>query len=302
MKYFPLLFLLILPFLSKGQYINCRVADTETKQPLYYATIYYGSKSAVTFSDSFGKFFVKPGGLKEKDSVIIEFIGYQTLIVSNKEIVENKTFFLHKTSNILQDLVIKNCNQYEEIKINYKYGKMDSYWTVSPNTRISYLSYYANKEPDEGYITEIKFFTPATFFHKQNFSTPLRIRWYDWDSVKQLPGKELTDTSIIVYAHKNGVNKISIPDKTIFFEQKGIVIGIEFLYPPELEKEYFQFITAKEKSDWTLKHEWSIGAINTSNDCEGFIKTEVNSVRKLISAKGGFLKLAFDFKINVCKN
>jgi len=301
MNCFSLLLLFISPFISNAQYINCRVTDAETNQPLYYATIYYGKQPAITFSDSLGNFFIRPEVLKEKDSVTIEFIGYKTLTVFNKEIAENKIFNLYKSSNHLQDVLIKNCNQYEEKIINYNYGKLDSYWTVIPNTRVSYLSYYPNNEEQEGYVTQILFHTPSSFLHKQDFSTPLRIRWYEWDSITQLPGKELTTTSIVVNAYKNGINKISITDKTLFFGKEGIVIGIEFLYPQKLEKEYYQLTTEKERFEWTLKYEWSIGTIINKNSCEGFVQTNTNGIRRFITAKG-FLKIALQFKINACKN
>ncbi|MDE3145241.1 MAG: carboxypeptidase-like regulatory domain-containing protein, partial [Bacteroidota bacterium] len=80
MKYFLLLLLFISSFSGKSQFINCKVQDAETKQPLYYATVYYGKQPAITFSDSTGNFFVRPEILNEKDSIKIEFIGYKTLV------------------------------------------------------------------------------------------------------------------------------------------------------------------------------------------------------------------------------
>jgi len=98
MKNLLAIWLSLSPIASFSQFISCKLQDAETKQPLYYATIYYGKQPAITFSDSAGNFFVRTEILNEKDNVKIEFIGYSALIISTQEIIEGRMFFLHKSS------------------------------------------------------------------------------------------------------------------------------------------------------------------------------------------------------------
>lgn len=302
MKYFLYLLFFISPIFSKAQFINCKVQDAETKQPLYYATVYYGNQPAITFSDSTGNFFMRPEILKEKDSIKIEFIGYKTLIVSNKELIESKIFYLHKSRNNLKDVVIKNCKEYEEKEIDYEYSiKQGNHYSAVPKARMIFIGKYDNKTNETGYVTEIKFHVNSFPLVHIDYSLPLRIRWYSWDEFNQKPLKELTDTNLIVYANKRRWSKIAIPDKCLYFDQNGIVIGIEFLYPSNLEKEYFSIANSKEINKWTSKHELSVGMGNCK-DNEGFIQFKNSLFINFKSFNQQPLKPALNFKIKTCKN
>jgi len=302
MKIFYFLLFWILPFLSYAQFINCKVQDAETKQPLYYATIYYGKQPAITFSDSAGNFFIRAEILKEKDSIKIEFIGYKTLRFSSNEIEEGKIFHIQKSSNNLQDVIIKNCKEYEEKKIDYEYSiKFGNHYSAAPKARMIFVGKYDNKTKETGFITEIKFHVNTFPLVHIDYSLPLRIRWYSWDEFNQKPLKELTDTNLIVYANKRGWSKISIPDKFLYFDQNGIVIGIEFLYPSNLEKEYFSIADSKEINKWTIKHELSVGMGNCK-DNEGFIQFKNSFFINFKSYNQESLKPALNFTIKTCNN
>ncbi len=276
--------------------------DAETKQPLYYATIYYGKQPAITFSDSAGNFFIRAEILKEKDSLKIEFIGYKTISFSNNEIAEGKTFHLQRSSNNLQDVIIKNCKEYVEKKIDYEYSiKLGNHYSAAPKGRIIFVGKYDNKTKETGFITEIKFHVNPFPLVPIDYSLPLRIRWYSWDDFNQKPLKELTDTNLIVYANKRGWSKISIPDKCLYFDQNGIVIGIEFLYPSNLEKEYFSMADPNKKSKWTNKHELSVGMGNCK-DNEGFIQFKNSIFMNFKSFNQESLKPALNFTIKTCNN
>ncbi|MDE3145703.1 MAG: hypothetical protein KGL19_16255, partial [Bacteroidota bacterium] len=240
----------------------------------------------------------------EKDSIKIEFIGYKTLVVSNKELIEGKIFYLHKSSNNLQDVVIKNCNQYEEKSIDYNYGKIDSYWTVSPGFKGEYISYYQNQNNISGYIDEIKLQTVSFSLIPQNFSIPLRLHWYEWDSVKKMPGKELTDTSILIFAYKHGRNKIHIPAKKIFFDDDGVVIGLEFLYPSEMEKLFLQLHENEERQKFVTKNQWSFGMAENNSEDLCFFKVKIKEQIYFHELKRNTknLKPALNFTIKTCKN
>jgi hypothetical protein len=240
----------LFPLICFSQFINCKVLDAETKLPLYFATIYYGKQPTITFSDSAGNFFVRQEVLKEKDSVKIEFIGYKTLIFSIYEIAEGKTFYLLKSNNNLQEVVIKNCKEYVAKVVDYGYKKMDSYWTVSPDFKGEFIAYYPNPNNLTGYIDEIELKTISFSLIPQNFSIPLRLHWYAWNSEKNIPGRELTDTSILVFAYKHGRNRIKIPANKIYFDAGGIVIGLEFLFPSEIEKNIYK--SKERKSNKSL--------------------------------------------------
>jgi hypothetical protein len=303
-KYFLLLLFFVLPLINFAQFINCKVQDAETKQPLYYATVYYGKQPAITFSDSTGNFFVRSEILKEKDSIKIEFIGYKTLFISIKEITENKTFYLQKSSNNLKEVVVKNCNEYEEKEIDADAKpKLGDHYSISPGGRIIFIGLYTSKEKISGYITALKFHVNSFPLLHENFDVKLRIRWYKWDDIHQMPSSELTDTNIIIQAYKRGWNKINIPDRVIPFEEIGVVIGVEFLYPTVMEKEFFQLKSSDERNKWMNRNTLSIGRVICNNSNETFCKMGANPISSQnLFMQNKNLKIALDFTIKTCKN
>src|SRR5262249_9203306 len=90
---------------------------------------------------------------------------------------------------------------------------------------------------------------------------PVRLRWYDWDSAGNKPGRELTDTNILVYPYKDGWNEFILPSHVIFCTQSQIVFGLEFIYAAEYQQLYKKLKTDKEKIRWLsdMQNRWSLG-------------------------------------------
>jgi len=123
-----------------------------------------------------------------------------------------------------------------------------------------------------------------------------------WDEKNQRPGKELTDTNIIIKAYKRGWNSINIPDKSIYFDDNGVVIGIQFLYPSNLEKEYYQIKTQKERNKWMFQNMLSIGMFSCVNKHEGFNKLLTSGEPSFLpNPMGDILKPGLNFTIKTCK-
>ena len=285
-------------FLCLAQFTNCKVADVDTRLPLYYATVYYGKQPTVTFSDSLGNFFVQSEILEQADSVRIEFIGYESLIITSKSIIEGKEFFLKKKNFILQDAVVKNCSEYKEKEIDYRYAKMKAHFTAFAQS-ISYLGYYNNRENITGYVSQIKFHVQNVPFIHQNLLIPLRLRWYKWNGEALMPGQELTDTSLLIYAYKKGWNTILIPDKTIYFGEDGIVMGIEFLYPSSLQKQAALITDFKKRNAYLNQFALHIGMVNDKTKSEGFTKLK-DTIRRFCFTDLIFIKPALNLTIKVC--
>ncbi len=302
MKFF--LAIIFLPLISFSQFITCKVADLNTKQPLYYATICYGNPKKITFSDSLGNFFLQATILNSIDSVQLAFIGFETISVSKQQCIEGNIFYLKRKTGELQEVLIKNCILYQNKEIDYRYEKIGSYWTCSPDYRGEFIGYYPNNASETGYIKEIELFAPSFPLIRQTFSIPLRLHWYEWDSVTQMPSKELTDTSILLYAHKHGRNKIALPEKHIYFSETGIVLGLEFLFPPAMEKEYLQLDPVKAR-DWINKNTWSFGMAEDHAGYMTYSKSHLKSnslIRlNLVSSNKLPLKPALNLLISVCK-
>lgn len=295
------IFISLIPFLSFAQFINCKVQDEETKQPLYYATIYYGKQPVITFSDSLGSFFVRSEILNEKDSVKIEFIGYQTRTIARSEIIENKIFLLTKSNNSLTEVVVNNCKQYQEKEISYNAKtKLGDHFSIGPTLRYVLIGYYPNPENEIGFIKQLKFQVNSFPLLHENFEILLRIRWYLWNEDIQRPGRELTDTNIIIQAYKRGWNKINLPDNIIPFEGKGVVIGIEFLYTAALEKAFLQIKDIAERYKWMNKNSLSIGMLNCNNSNESFIRIGSNPISSFSAIERKTLKPALNFVIKKC--
>ena len=120
-----------------------------------------------------------------------------------------------------------------------------------------------------------------------------------------MPGKELTDTSIIVYPYKAGWNEFEVPDKTIDFPKSWIVFGFEFIYPAEYAEQYKKLRTNDEKAKWlnNLNHRWSLSMQYVDNQDEGAFYIINNNQMAQYSKKFEryFMRPAAKFTILFCK-
>ena len=168
--------------------------------------------------------------------------------------------------------------------------------------RIIIITRFTNDENLTGFIKEIEFYS-GSFTEKAQ--VPVRIHWYKWDTTRSIPGEEITNTNIIVYPNHKGWNKFSVPAKTIFYPDEGVVLGLEFIYPVEYKKQYASFVDDKQKIDWLndMNHRWSLGMQTTARGENGAFFIMNNEAVAAYSKKNDYryLKPAMRIAIETCK-
>ncbi len=296
-----ILFLLFASVHATAQQINGKVEDATTNKALPYATVLYDFARKVLYTDSLGNFSLNKDTLDPKDSIYITFLGYKKLGIAVARLSTENVFRMAEESQNLEPVVVSNCRRYKDFSINRRVGKIKEYLGPGPETKFVILGRFLASRDANGYIKQFEIYSG-------NFSAdihvPVRLRWYDWDSVNNVPGKELTTSNIIVYPYRQGWNSFVLPANSIYFSDGDIVIGLEFIYPVEYVKQYKSLTTIDQKSQWlmNMNNRWSIG-IQTTNDANqtGFYQVNNFSIRKYNSrGRGLYIKPAVRFIVTKC--
>ncbi|MEP7320086.1 MAG: hypothetical protein ABI921_15120, partial [Panacibacter sp.] len=134
---------------------------------------------------------------------------------------------------------------------------------------------------------------------------PVRLRWYEWNVEAKMPGKELTDTSVLVYPYQQGWNDFELPPKTISCPKDWLVFGLEFIYTPEYKKQFDSIKSSTEKIQWLndMQNRWSLSMQYVSDEDEsGFYMINNGDVTRYAKKYDRyFIRPALRFTIEVCK-
>ncbi len=298
---------LLFSFIVSAQDINCKVVDSITRKPLAYATIFCQYKSEILYADS-GGYFSLPKLLPvnkdslSKDSLIIDYLGYRRFSVALTQLRDNDLFKLVPVSTELATVVVSNCRRFRKYEIDKRTGGINDYLGPGPEVKIVIIGHYRNNKGKAGYIKQLEFyegiFNPAV-------RVPVRLHWYKWDAATNLPGEEITKQNIILYPYTKGWNSFDIPPNSIYFSPKDIVLGLEFIYPVEFEKQFISLSTAGQQGKWlmNMNHRWSLG-METSKDWDhrGFYSINNGAVQAYSNRKNDlYIKPAMKFTIDVCE-
>jgi hypothetical protein len=298
--------LLVCIFLAIGsslssQQITCKVRDASTGVALPYATVIFKSTNQFLYTDSSGEFSFSKN-IPAKDSIIFQYLSYHSLILPEDALTDGFIVRLQPQINELQNVTVTSCNNWETVTVNKIPGKARDYIGPGPETRIIIITRLTNKENLTGYLDEIEFYSGR--FTKK-ISVQLRIHWYKWNNSTNLPGEEITNTNIIVHPYQAGWTKIRVPDKTIYYSNEGIVLGLEFIYPVEYKKQYTSIIDNKQRLDWLndMNHRWSLGMQTTRNADDGtfFIMNNEPVAAYYKKSDYRYLKPAIRIRIQTCK-
>lgn len=268
MKKLSLIFFLFCFTIAKAQNLMPRVIDSLNNKPLAYAIVIYNHNLKVIYTDLNGFFTLQKDSLKTDDTLYIQFLGYKNIMLKATNIYNGLVIKMQPDVQSLQPVVVTNCARTEEYMLNKRTGRIKQYVGPGPETRLVIMARYYNVTGRNGYIKKVS----VLFDEKSpNLRIPVRLRWYEWNNDTQMPGKELTDTSIIVYPYRQGWNEFEVPANTIECPKDWIVFGFEFIYPPEYATQYQQIRTTGEKLKWLndIDHRWSLSMQYVDNVDEG---------------------------------
>jgi hypothetical protein len=294
--------LLLCSLFAKGQVISSRVVDSVNSKPLAYAIVIYDNKERVTYTDINGYFTLSADSLKKNDSIIIQYLGYVKQVIRGGNLFTGLTIKMIREEQQLQPVIVSSCPRMETFTLNKKTGHIKQYIGPGPETRLLIMARYYNTSGRNSYLKKISLLLDEK---SPNLQIPIRLHWYEWDNDMQMPGKELTDTSIIVYPYKAGWNEFELPDKTIEFPKDWVVFGFEFIYPPEYAEQYKTLQSGDAKVKWLndMSHRWSLSMQQVDNSDEGAFYIINNNEMAQYSKKFEryFMRPAAKFTIMFCK-
>jgi hypothetical protein len=248
-----LIILSVLPFIGYSQINQGKIVDAETNLPIGYVNITYQKNATFSFSDSNGVFYINKGIIAEADTINFSYIGYKKTSLLVSTVLKEGLVKMVKQVRDLEAIEIISCPDPKTININ---SRSSATMGVSPGIEVVFIGTYQSGINLPRYLEGLSYYvSPSTNY----LAVPVKLHWYDWDELKQMPGKELTDTTIIVYPYKKRWNEISLPSKLISVINTRLVIGIEFIYPAEVQKEYWES-NLKNKENWFYHNRsWHLG-------------------------------------------
>ena len=201
-------------------------------------------------------------------------------------------------SNQLTNVVVANCTDLKKIKANYYRGRPSSYIGPGPETRIIIISHYNNNKHVTGFIQSLDFYTDI------DNRIPMRLHWYAWDKTLQKPGEELTQANLIFYPNHKGWNKFALPERSIYYDEDGVVLGIEFIYTAESKTAYAAIINEDDKLAWlnNNSHRWSLGMQDKASEPSYYIANNENMKPYNKDNDKGYNQPALRIIVSECKN
>jgi hypothetical protein len=298
------IFFLLLIFcfhFAHGQIITARVVDSLNNKPLTYAIILFHYEQRVTYTDLNGYFSLQKDSLMKNDSITIQFLGYNKITIGVSELQDGKIFTLSPEMRSLTPVIVSNCRKTEDFLLNKKKQQIRQYIGPGPATKLVIMARYNNISGRKGFIKRISILIDEKL---PNMQIPIRLRWYEWDFDNNKPGKELTDTNLVVYPYREGWNDFDIPTKSLACAKDYLVFGLEFIYTPEYEKQYDSLKTDKEKLRWLndMQNRWSLALqyVRDENESGFYMVNNGEITRYDKKFDRYFVRPAMRFVITVC--
>jgi hypothetical protein len=301
MKWFIVFIFLFICIGASTQQVTCRVIDANSGASLPYATVSFKKSNQFLYTDFSGEFSFYKKAEANDDTVTVEYLSYATAKIPVSVLADGFIIKLTPQANVLQTVTVTACNKWKTVTVNKIPGKAKDYIGPGPETRMIIITRFANSKNLTGYIKTIEFYS-GSFIEKAQ--VPVRIHWYKWDNSSNMPGEEITNTSIIVYPYHKGWNKFSVPDRTIYYSHEGVVLGLEFIYPVEYKKQYASLTNQEQRLQWLndMNHRWRLGMQTTRAASEGCFFIVNNEGIAAYNKKNdySYLKPAVRVDIEIC--
>ncbi len=199
--------------------------DADTKLPLPFATAECTEKSWGIYSDSSGKVVI-PDQIWQTGTVTFSFVGHAS--ISQSEVLKKDSIYLQKLPNKLDEVVIKNCKEKEKKKIQIRRKK--DYYSLgfgAKSVGCIWATYVPNIYNKRGIINTISF-GAINLYNKATIpGAPVRLRLFDWDTTKQMPGEEITQETIDIVPGKFKWVTIDLSKYNLPITATGIVVAFE---------------------------------------------------------------------------
>ena len=245
--------------LKKKYSISGTIIDSETKQPVSYASVRLKDTYAGTIADMEGKFEITVLSDMDEDTVCVSSMGYETVMLSvnllsqkgtHKVYISPRTFDLPPVWIRAQKRIIKEMGN----NSNFSFGSlfMD---THGQQTAV----WVENKKGIEGKLKSINYYLAG----KGNTDAPFRVRVYAVDTINGKPGEDLlTDVLVVTPGDVDGWFSVDVYEYDIHIPKQGIFVAMEGVFPNDFE--FYQ-----DGSDFI-----DISGLNTEPEVQNVINTK----------------------------
>lgn len=239
-----------------GQVRQFRFIDAETNAPLGYVHTGFTKTKVNGYSDSNGVFRIDLSPINKNDSIIFSHIGFHKQVFALADLPADAIIRMARLSRNLDPVMVKHCTTPRIARTEWP-RKARHHFSVSPALTIVFAGAYENITGQSGYLHRIGFHVAD---YSNYLDVPVRLRWYEWDETNQDIAREMTDTSLVFMPTKKGWNYFPVPDRVVPVHGQKLVLGIEFIYPPWMDKEYKAAIGKETDTDWRKRRLfWFIG-------------------------------------------
>lgn len=287
----------------QAQSISIKLVDSLSEKPLPYATVIYHHQTKITYTDSSGVFRLRIDSLPKMDTIVIEYLGYVRKQLLPSFLLSNNIIKLALEGNMLAPVSVQNCRSYKQYTINKRVGKIKEYVGPGPETKFMIIARYRNNKQEEGFVNKIEVWMNSAV---TPFKVPVRLHWYEWNKLTATPGRELTDTNILIYPYKEGWNSFDFPSGHLYFSLDEIVFGLEFIYPVEQIEKYNHLSGTQEKIEWlqNMNNRWRLGlqAVDNLTESAFFIMNNSNISKYNVANQRRLYRPAIRFTVNACRN
>jgi hypothetical protein len=298
MKKFILFFINCLLFTGIFSQLTIVIKDAETKQPLPFATAECFEKQWGRYADSAGKVII-PDSIWKNCELTFSYVGYSVKNIRLQSPVAD--IYLQKLPQLLNDILVKSCNEFEEKKLEIRKNKSNySLAFTASNNGFAWATFVPNKTGRRGIIQTISY-GAKRLYKDANSNAPVRLRFYERDIITRQPTNEISTENIIVVPGRFGWRTHNISKYKIAVPENGIVVAFEMY---DAGPQYHFMYTHKmiDGSLRTVEHYgWNIDGI-TGDEIIGFTKNLGNSWGRFRNFKktGAAPQVGINFK--VCKN
>ncbi len=239
MKYlFLILFSFICHYIS-AQELQGIISDSKTKNAIPYSSIAILHSNKGTYADANGMFHLNSNG-KTNDTLKISAIGYEPKIINVSSLSKtNNTIYLTASTEILKEVVIRSKNIEYTNKITLGEERDGN---ISKSTPIGYETclYFSNPKKALGKLKTL--FIKLKKNKSAIATATFNIKFYAFDSQKQLPGKLLYYENLFISPkNKKYTLRIPLEDLEVFIPPNGICIGIEMMYTGKEMPKYTKY-------------------------------------------------------------
>lgn len=221
MKLNILIVVLFLKTISSFAQTKGIVVD-ENNLPIPYVSIWVESENIGTTSEEDGSFLLE---INSEKNIVFSALGYQTKIVSSKEI--SKVILTLKVIELNEVFVEKRKGKNEVFIGDFSGIKLNSGVTNVGQENVHIWSKFIRfneKIKEHPFIKSIEFVT-----HSQLKNALLRIRIFNIDSQGIPTGDEVEDDILIKIKKGTKNNILDLSKYNIKIQKEGILIGFEYL-------------------------------------------------------------------------